>query len=333
MKSSVLKSFARSLAGVTLCVSSLTAIASPIEILVPAYFYPSFNGSAWDQLTAQVQLGTPITAIMNPASGPGASANSDYINAINRFRSAGGKVLGYVPTGYAGSSVNAGSSCQAASGTNYQVSDVLACANNYKQFYTIDGIFLDEFTNDNNPTSLAFYRSLYNGIKGRSGINANWRIVGNPGTAVTSNYFDLTAPTADTIVTFEGRGTNYLAYVNPPALAGTRAAQYAHLVYDVADPALATQFLARAQIQNIGSIFIGSDNFCGGAPVCNANNSDFNPWDTLPIYFGELSAQVRAANSNVPLPPSAWLLAFGLIPLVLARSRNLTVIACRTNQT
>jgi hypothetical protein len=289
------------------------AQAAPLELIVPAYFYPAFSGSFWDQLTAQAEAGTPITAIMNPASGPGAAANSDYTAAISAFRAAGGKVLGYVPTGYAGASVNAGASCQPAVGTTYTVSDVTACAQQYKNFYSVDGIFLDEFTNTNGVVELDFYRQIYQNLKGAGGIDPTWRIVGNPGTSVPPEYFASGQLTADTIVSFEQTGANYVNYAPAPGAATGSPSQFGHLVYDVIDQQMAEVFLARASALGVGSIFVTDDNFCQGAAVCTSLNSDFNPWDTLPGYWKTLTAQVRAINAlDMPVPAPAPVFAFAL---------------------
>jgi Spherulation-specific family 4 len=307
-----------------ICVTSV-AQATPLELIVPAYFYPSFSGSHWDQLTAQAAAGTPITAIMNPGSGPGAAVNSDYTAAITTFRAAGGKVLGYVPTGYAGASVNAGASCQPAVGTTYTVSDVTACAQQYKNFYAVDGIFLDEFTNTSGIVELNFYRQIYQNLKGAGGIDPTWRIMGNPGTSVPPEYFANGQLTADTIVSFEQIGANYVNYAPAPGAATGSPSQFAHLVYNVAGPLQAEAFVARVSSLGVGSIFVTNDNFCQGAALCTNTNSDFNPWDTLPGYWNELNAQVRAINAggNNSVPAPAPLLAFALgLSILGARFRQ-----------
>src|SRR5215472_2688384 len=59
-----------------LLLAARPAAAGSLGVLVPAYFYPSFLGSDWDRMdTAAGKI--PLTAIMNPASGPGPSQNSD----------------------------------------------------------------------------------------------------------------------------------------------------------------------------------------------------------------------------------------------------------------
>jgi hypothetical protein len=295
----------------------LRAAAAPIELIVPAYFYPSFSGSAWTQLTTLAQAGTPVTAIMNPGSGSGTSQNSDYVAAIDAFRAAGGKVLGYVPTGYAGSAVNASSTCQPASGATYQASDVVACAQRYDNWYNIDGIFLDEFTNTTGATELDFYRSVYASLKA---IDSNWRVMGNPGTSVPPEYFATGGRTADTIVSFEQTGAFYTNYAPAPGAATGPASQFAHLVYDVASATQASAYLSRAVTLGVGSIFITNDNFCqAGASPCPTSGPqvDGNPWDTLPPYIDALAAQVRDLNAAnaVPAPATLSLALFGAFAL------------------
>jgi hypothetical protein len=304
-----------------MCAATL-ALASgqvaALEIIVPAYFYPSFSGSYWDTLTAQAQLGTPITAIMNPGSGPGIAVNADYTAAVDAFRAAGGKVLGYVPTGYAGASVNASATCQPASGASYVVSDVVSCAQRYQTFYHVDGIFLDEFTNSVGSSELGFYRDAYAGVKA---IDPLWQVVGNPGTDVPPEYLSATGRTADTIVSYEQANVNY----PPSAGSAGPASAYAHLIYNVTDMGLAAQMIALAPSRNVGYIYVTSDNFCAGAAVCTPANSDGNPWDTLPLYFASIAEQVRninAAVNGVPAPVGAGLMLLGLG--LLARKRGRT---------
>ncbi len=322
-----MKHFLRSAVAVLVSSAAAFAQATPLEILVPAYFYPSFSGSFWDQLTAQAAAGTPITAIMNPGSGPGAAVNSDYTSAITAFRAAGGKVLGYVPTGYAGASVSAGASCQPAVGLTYTVSDITNCAQLYKNFYAVDGIFLDELTNTTGLVELNFYRQIYQNLKGAGGIDSTWRIVGNPGTSVPPAYFAAGQRTADTIVSFENTGANYVNYAPAPGAATGGPSQFAHLVYDVADATQAEQFVARASSLGVGAIFVTNDNFCQGAALCvSPFVQDGNPWDTLPNYWKELNAQVRAINAadnSVPVPAPLILSLLGLA--LLARKVRLKI--------
>ncbi|WP_173064194.1 spherulation-specific family 4 protein [Phytohabitans houttuyneae] len=69
------------------------------RLAVPAYFYPGGDGAAlWRRLTGP---GTGI-AVANPFSGPGKTRDPNYGAAIAAAKAAGVTVLGYVPTGYLG---------------------------------------------------------------------------------------------------------------------------------------------------------------------------------------------------------------------------------------
>ena len=151
---------------------------------------------------------TNITSIMNPASGSGSAANSDYTAAVNTFRAAGGKVIGYVPTNY-GARAQAG---------------VLAEVDKYQHFYNEDGIFLDEMSNL--ASNLAFYQTVYSSIKA---INSAYSVFGNAGTNTLETY--LTP--ADVLVTFENQ-TSYADYVPDAWTQNYAADRFAPLLYNVA---------------------------------------------------------------------------------------------------
>jgi hypothetical protein len=287
--------------------------AATLELFVPAYFYPSANSPYWNSLITQAQLGTPITAIVNPGSGPGTAFNAEYNSRINQFRAAGGKVLGYVPTGYGGAQVSMGSTCQPSAGASYSISDVVSCAGRYESYYRVDGIFLDEFTNTSGAAELNFYRSIYSGTKA---INPSWTITGNPGTSVVPAYFDAQQGfTADRIVSFEQVGANYVNYAPAPGAIGGPESRFAHIVYDVSSALAATNFVNLAASRNVGAIYITNDNFCQGQN-CALAPKDFNPFDTLPAYFDELALQVRQINNPVPLPSSLVLMCLGAVVML-----------------
>jgi Spherulation-specific family 4 len=289
------------------------ANAAALEIFVPAYFYPSANNQYWNTLIAQAQLGTPITAIVNPGSGPGNAFNSDYDSRINQFRAAGGKVLGYVPTGYGGAQVSAASTCQPSAGAIYSVNDVVSCAARYQAFYKVDGIFLDETTNTSGSAELNFYRATYSGTRA---INPAWSITANPGTSVVPAYFDLQLGyTADRIVSFEQIGANYVNYAPAPGAVGGPASRFAHIVYDVGSASAALDFVNLAASRNVGAIYVTNDNFCQGQNCALAPN-DFNPFDTLPTYFDELALRVRQINNPVPSPSSLLLMCLGAVAML-----------------
>lgn len=243
------------------------------NILLPAYFYPSSNPSLsfWDEMTAAAGQ-VSITAIMNPNSGPGSSVNSDYTTAVDAFRAAGGKVVGYVHTSY-------GARTQA---------EVLLEVASYASFYNIDGIFLDEMSNQPGGL-LAYYQSLYSNIKS---TNPGYRVFGNPGTNTLESY--LTA--ADVLVTFENQ-TGYGTFTPDTWTNNHTADHFAHLLYNVSDEAAMLPNVALAADRNVGYLYITND-----------TRVDENPWDTLPDYW---NAEVSAISA-IPEPSSGLLLLSGL---------------------
>ena len=249
---------------------SITCNVNATEILVPAYFYPSSdpNLSFWDEMTAAASQ-VNITAIMNPNSGPSNAVNADYTAAVGAFRAAGGKVVGYVSTQYGARDESA----------------VLADVNAYKNFYTIDGIFLDEMHNI--AATLPYYENLRSNI---STINLNYQVFGNAGTNTLVGYTN----TADVLITFENQ-TGYSNNSPDAWTANYSANHFANLLYNVSTTAEMQAAVSLAASRNVGYIYV-------------TNDSGANPWDTLPSYW---NAEV-AAVSAVPEPNSALLLLVGL---------------------
>src|SRR5688572_2010115 len=99
-----------------------------LGILVPAYFGPGAQWSALNRAAERV----PLIAIMNPNNGPGAVKNNNYAGAINALKGSKGRVIGYVHTSY----------------TKRAAEEVRRDIDRYYSFYDIDGIFIDEMTND-----------------------------------------------------------------------------------------------------------------------------------------------------------------------------------------
>jgi Spherulation-specific family 4 len=276
-------------AAFTLSAWALPALA--MDLLVPAYFYPSFDPalSQWDEMTAAAASGARITAIINPNNGPGAAQNGDYVNALNSFRAAGGHVLGYVYTCYGNNT------CTPGLPATRTAADVLADAQRYANWYNVDGIFLDEMSNS--TTALPFYQTVADGLRAAQPAG---KIVGNPGTSTPAAYLNV----ADTLVTFE-RGTgSYAGASSEPWMSSVAPERQAHLHYGVGSEAAMRALVLEAAQRNAGYLYISND----VAP---------NPWDQLPSYW---LAEVAAIGA-VPEASPASLLALGLSTLILLRRR------------
>jgi hypothetical protein len=275
----------------TLALAAASPLASAIEIIVPAYFYPSWMPSQneWHQLTWAAQQGADVTAIMNPWNGPGTAFNSDYAASINALRAAGGKVIGYVYTCY-GIDL-----CTPEVPATRSTAEVLADAQKYAGWYGVDGVFLDEMATQ--PGALPFYQTVSDSLRA---AHPGWQIVGNPGVTPTAGYNAL----ADTLMSFEG---SYSSFIHGPFLAGlTNAARTGAIVHSVATVAQMHEVMALAKQHGLGAIYITDGTMESG-----------NPYLHLPSYW---QAEVLAAA--VPEPAAAALAVGGLLVLLGATRRR-----------
>jgi hypothetical protein len=292
--------------------SPASAVTKNFEIIVPAYFYPSFSGSDWDRMTAAAASGVKVTAIMNPGSGPGTETNSDYVAAVSKFRTAGGKVLGYVPSGYIGQQVNAGASCQPAAGSTYTSNDVVACAGLYQSLYNVDGVFIDEMGAPavGAPTAavVTFYDQVYDGIKA---INAAWTITGNPGTDAPEGLLRTgDSGGADSLLTFENRASEFGSAVPAAYTANYDASRFGALLLETDPNFNIRAALAQAAARNIGQIYFTDDRLP-------------NPYDVLPTYWDAEVAAIREFNTTAVPEPAIWLMQLvGLTAVGVAKRRQ-----------
>ncbi|MCA9258760.1 MAG: hypothetical protein KDA61_06155 [Planctomycetales bacterium] len=252
--------------GIALVVGVSLAWATPaaygdFDIVVPAYFYPTNNGP-WDDL-ADAAGSAPITAIMNPASGPGTQQDANYVTAVNALRAAGGRVIAYVHTSYGAR----------------DLATVLQEIDRYDAFYEIDGIFLDEMANTGPAERLDYYRSIYDYVKG---IDPLWEVMGNPGTNTLQQY--LTWPAADRLVVYEREGSFYPGHAEDAWNHDYDRSHFVNLVHTEGATALADD-LTLAKARNVGGIYITDD-------VMN------NPWDRLPSYWTSEVAAVAQLNAS-----------------------------------
>ncbi len=250
--------------------------AEPLQVLVPAYFYP-LPGSPWEQLTrsAQVVPQVTITAIVNPSNGSGSKAEAPIAQALADFTQAGGKVLGYIPTGYGKRSA----------------AEVRQHIERYFTFYgraRFSGFFLDEMSATS--AQLAYYQGLYQDIKA---IDAQLQVVGNPGTIPLAGY----AGVADTLVTFEGPASTYAAFQAQPWLYQYSNRKQAMLVHDAASCTDMQSALraAAGSAHRMGAVYATHRHF-------DYASQTGNPWAGLPTYWDSLVATVAALNQGRALP-------------------------------
>lgn len=212
------------------------------KMLIPAYFYP---GPLWTQAIS----GAPIVdvMIMNPASGPGTSQNSDYVTAVNNAKAAGIKVIGYVHTSY----------------SQRSISEVESEIDLYKQWYGVSGIFLDEV--NSSSAALPYYADVAGYIKASNGTF----VAMNPGVVPYRGYINI----SDTTVIFEGTYNTYKTWTPPSWVSSYPASKFTHLVYATSTLKNMNDAITKSKSRRAGYVYVTNDDLP-------------NPWDTLPGYWG-----------------------------------------------
>jgi hypothetical protein len=125
----------------------------------------------------------PFWVIVNPASGPGARTDPNYVRAIDRLIGAGCVVLGYITTSY----------------SKKDAAEVGREMEKWKGFYPrVHGLFFDEMVYIDAESGVSYQA----GLKAKARNAGFWPIVANPGADTPARYF--AAQVADVIVIHEG---------------------------------------------------------------------------------------------------------------------------------
>jgi hypothetical protein len=260
-------------AGLSANASPASPQAKQVGVLVPAYFTADTGSSPWSELSAARQNypDVPVTAILNPNNGAFSNADPNYVKAMADFTAKGGKVVGYVRTGYGGRSM----------------ADVEANVDNYVKDYPryVSGIFLDEMSAD--PGELPFYQAIADYIRQSY---PNLQIIGNPGTYPNSGYANV----ADILTVFENAAA---AWSNAsPAPDNTWVFQressgQATLAYETNCNGMQNMVAdASSSAYNVGWVYATDRQY------------DSDPWAGLPNYWMKLLGTVDADNKGESMP-------------------------------
>lgn len=201
-----------------------TLVADVAGTLIPFYIYPTSTAiqPLLDEKLAHPNV--PMRIILDPANGPGSTADPVYVSAISTLKAAGIQIAGYVNTNYDARSI----------------SDVMADIAAWQSLYNPDGIFLDAM-----GTNLTYYQSLTSYIKSL-GMGFS---IGNAGSNVDTSY---TGAVDTVVIDTNSSLPNLVNYANwkNANLPKTDAAM---LIYNVA--AFPTGFIYEAK-KFVGWIYI-----------------------------------------------------------------------------
>ncbi len=250
----------------------------PTGLIVPLYQYPAniHRNVAFNRLMdlKKAHPTVPVCVIVNPANGPGAEAlDPNYVKAIDRFHGAGIVTLGYVSTHFA----------------QVPLEQVLKNIALWKtRSLRINGIFLDEMTNDDVAAHVDYYVRATQTARD-AGF---WPIFSNPGTPTPEPYFKR--PAADVIIIHENetfpteemlRGDYFGGYADYPP--STRAVLvHSFKAFDRAKFTMTRKY--------VRWIYVTHDRFDSKA---DPNDPKNNPWDELSLHletmFDELSRPAK----------------------------------------
>ena len=242
------------------------------QLAVPAYANPLVDPGSWQRLAAS-DSGSVGFAVINVFNGTDYTPSPAAATAIQNASARGLKLVGYVDTGYLGTT---GRSTRLGStdATDWvaQIQQDIAA---WYQLYgsNLAGIFFDQTQNACGPTPGSNdwadrYRLLSDEVKR---LHSGALTVVNPGIGVAQCYEDV----ADVIVTFEG---SYESYVDDPAATNPYAApnwvpadprKIWHIVYGASDVAKMNHVVELSRTRGAGNIYVTDDVLP-------------NPYDTLP---------------------------------------------------
>lgn len=309
-----IRSLIRAAAAISLALSSLflpvsatPAVAATAgvgqHIAVPAYIYPTGTGATqWGQIAS----GAPTAgiAVANVYNGPSNQFDANWKTVIDKAHNAGVKVLGYVDTGYFGTTGQL--TRLRDNSVSAWLAQIETDVNAWYQFYgaSIDGIFFDQATRDCGPTTgSTTYSDQYQFVSDYAKrYHTGALTVLNPGIDVPQCYEN----SADILVTFESDYNAYMAFKPMAWESSYDPNKFWHLVYSVPDQTSMTAAMNQSKNNGAGYVYITD----AAMP---------NPWNTLPAYWNaELAAAPVPSTGTPPTPAQPTASGIGGTSLTLS---------------
>jgi Spherulation-specific family 4 len=221
------------------------------EIAVPAYFYP---GADWTRAINSRPV--PSMMILDiTSSGAGSAPDPNYQAAVKRAQAAGIEIIGYSNTSY----------------TRRPAAAVEADVRNYKAWYDVTDIFLDQATS--NSSGIAYYRQLTNYIHD---VNPGSTVILNPGTYPDQQYMSL----GDIVMVYENTYAHYAGLRVPSWADKYPAAKFAYAIY-AATAAQLGRAISLSWSRHAGYVYV-------------TDRTGSNPYSALPGYWSREDAIIAA---------------------------------------
>jgi hypothetical protein len=234
-----------------------------LQLIVPAYFYPSGLGmKAWQRLM-DASSKVPIVVIANPSSGPGELLDQEYAAVIDVASDKGLRVIGYVNTEYG----------------KKPRTEAKNEIDRWVFFYpSVAGFFFDQQSVE--VRDIGYYLELRDyarsKIKGKQAF-----VVTNPGTTCDEEYI---AKAVSDVTCFFASFKGFDEFNPPVLLKRYHSSRFAALTYHIPNSKAMRQVLDEAVAKRIGYVYVNDTPYGG------------NPWGKLPDYWDDEVEAVRHAN-------------------------------------
>ena len=226
---------------------------------------------AWDTITV-APAAEVASVVVNAASGPGLALDPSLLARINAAKAAGRRVLGYVPLGYTPTG-----------GASRSDGAILLDVTRWRDFYEVNGVFLDEVQPQCSVPSYgdvgAKYASLAASMRA---IMPGVFLALNPG----RNIGECFAAAFDAIIAFEGPASAYASWTPSRWQDRWPTKQFWQLVYD-ASSSDNVNIVTLAACRNADVVYVTSQTPAAGSLWVGAID---------PTYF----TSVRAAAATRP---------------------------------
>ncbi|KAL8280336.1 hypothetical protein RQP46_007253 [Phenoliferia psychrophenolica] len=265
----------------------LARLAASSAIIVPLYFDPD-PISCFPELRSAASANPSLSfvLILNPDSGPGTSLTSAQMGCIPALRAAipTAKIIGYVATGY-------GTRNTSLVQRDIRTYRGWAKAKEGRARVPIDGIFLDEVSNDPGHKTYTKYTSYRAYVKKAFGDSAY--LVMNPGASVSPRFFSL----ADLLVTSESSYANFNGSLISKAY-NTPLSQQAIIIHSF-PPQLTT---GKFDMETVLSSFVPA---VGAIYITDRVFPDVNVYGAFGGDWKDFVGEVVTHNSETPPPAPA----------------------------
>lgn len=217
------------------------------QLIVPAYFHPATHPDEWAWLAERAALVRMI--VLNMADGPGTQPDAAVFPILDRLRSAGVAVGGYVDTNYGRRSTY----------------ETMTDLSRYVGWYQVAAVFFDRAAVA--AEDVSYYADLARRAR-EMGVHV---VAFNHGAHPVRAY----AEHADLLGTFEGPLSAYLELTVPRWVRSRPAGQFFHLLHSVPATHVGDALWLAAR-RNAGCVYV-------------TDRSGVNPWDRLPTGYRDLS--------------------------------------------